>query len=224
MNTKEKKIPAALLLICVLFTSLLIGCGAGEKVPDRDPKTLLIGDSLFSFWGEDLASDLEGVPNLVNIAVGGTTTVDWMEKQEQIRAENPTTVLMCLGTNDIADLERSGKETAQGGDEYDACLQSVLKMVHETVPDAHIYCLTINICGEDTRWELRDEIKACNKYMRKFCRFKKWVEMIDTEYAFYDDNNYEEKPNRVYFGEDYLHFTREGYERFAQILRDALKV
>lgn len=222
---KLRKKPAILLLsLWAIVILAMTGCGTAQPVPDRDPKTLLIGDSLFSFWGEDITSDLEGVSNLVNIAVGGTTSVDWMGKQEQIRQENPTTVLMCLGTNDIADLQRSGKAAAEGGDDYDANLQSVLEMVHETVPDAHIYCLTINICGEETRWELRDEIKACNAYMRKFCKHKKWVEMVDTEYAFYDDSNYDEKPNPVYFGEDYLHFSREGYQRFAQILCTALKV
>ena len=220
-----KKITAArLLMFCMLVASLLAGCREDESAPDRDPKTLLIGDSLFYFWGEDITSDLEGVPNLVNIAEVGTTSIDWMEKQEQIRQENPTTVLVSLGTNDIGDLKRSGEATAKGGDEYGACLQNVLKMIHETVPDAHIYCLTINICGEEIRWNLRNEIKTCNKNMRKFCRFKKWVERVDTEYAFYDDNNYEEKPNPAYFWEDYIHFSREGYERFSKILRDALKV
>lgn len=220
----RKRLAVLLLLVCLLFTLNMTSCKSGGPVPDREAKTLLVGDSLFSFWGKNCASDLAGAPNLVNIAVGGTNTVDWMKKQEKIKEVNPTTVLVCLGTNDIADLDRSGEETAKGGDEYEGSLQGVLEMIHETVPDAHIYCLTVNLCGDDLRWERRDRILACNDCMYRYCRRKKWVDLVDTEYAFYDDDNYEEKPNPVYFREDYLHFSRAGYQRLAQILRAAMKL
>lgn len=219
-------------LICavvgvIMAFSLFAGCDNGDETendpPAREAKTLMIGDSLFDLWKGACNIDLDGVDNLVNRAIGGTTSVYWQRQQKLIQSENPTTVLMCLGTNDIADIGRTGEQAAKGGDEYEGCLQGVLEMIKETIPDVHIYCLTVNICGENIRWNKRDEIISCNNYMREYCADKDWVDIVETERAFYDQHeDYTLKPEKKYFAVDYLHFSPAGYDVLTGIVREAL--
>lgn len=213
------------LLLGVSMMFSLVACNDTEDptpTPKRDEKTLMVGDSLFDLWKSDCATDLAGAKNLVNIAIGGTSSIYWQKSEKIIKRENPTTIIMCLGTNDIADLNRTGIGAAQGGDEFDTCLQGVLEMFHSVVPDAHIYCLTINICGESIRWNKRAEIAICNQLMREYCADKDWVEIVETEHAFYDTDDYLQKPNADYFVADYLHFSRNGYNVLKGIVRQAI--
>ena len=231
-----KKNKILYLIICSILSVMFIlpafGCSGGKtdgsaatsdkKDEVRVEKTLMVGDSLFDFWKDDCANDLKGAVNLVNIAVGGTNSVYWQKSGKLIARENPTTIIMCLGTNDIADLNRTGECAARGGDRYEQCLQGVLESFKQIVPDVHIYYLTVNICGESTRWNKREDIKTCNAIMREYCADKDWVEIVETEYAFYDNDDYNEKPNPDYFVSDYLHFSRQGYVKLTGILRAAL--
>lgn len=211
-----------------MAVSIFAGCGASDNGESssggasREEKTLMVGDSLFDLWKSDCATDLEGAKNLVNIAIGGTSSLYWQKGYKLVEREMPTTIIMCLGTNDIADLSRTGEGAARGGDDYDTSLQGVLEKFHEIVPDAYIYCLTINICGENIRWNKRAEISICNQLMRDYCADKDWVEMVETEHAFYDDDNYMEKPNADYFVSDYLHFSKKGYTVLKKIVREAI--
>ena len=232
MKTKRSVLSVLVCIITVSCALSLCACnGAGGASDSGKPaeeervvKTLMVGDSLFDLWKDNCVEDLRGVENLVNVAVGGTSSIYWQKSQKILKRENPTTIIMSLGTNDIADLNRIGECAARGGDNYEQCLQGVLEMFKETIPDVHIYLLTINICGENIRWNKRAEIIACNRVMREYCEGKDWVEMVETEYAFYDDDNYDEKPNAEYFVSDYLHFSRKGYIRLREILRKALKL
>lgn len=158
----------------------------------------------------------------MNIAVGATTTLYWSKSRKLIEREMPTTIIMCLGTNDIADIHRTGEGAAQGGDEYDACMQGVIEMFHEVVPDAKIYWLGAFQYGETNRWNKREEISTCNRLMREYCADKDWVDFIDCEYAFYDDDDYTQKPNADYFVSDYLHLSRKGYKVMTTIIREAI--
>lgn len=191
-----------------------------EQNPPKEEKVLMVGDSLFDLWRPDYHDDLEGAPDLTNIAVGGTHSLYWKKSLKTVVRQDPTKILICIGTNNIADLHQTGKEAAEGEDG----IQSMLETFHEAMPDAYMYLLTINICGETVRWNAREDIKECNKLMRAYCESKDWVEIVETEYAFYDDTDYTQKPNAAYFNTDYLHFSQKGYEVLTGIVRKALKL
>ena len=108
--------------------------------------------------------------------------------------------------------------------ECDTGLQNVLQTFHRVCPDAYIYLLTVNICGEEIRWSLKDEITECNSIMREYCSRYDWAEIVETEYAFYDDADYTKKPSAEYFVSDYLHFSSKGYSRLKTIVRGALQL
>lgn len=134
----------------------------------------------------------------------------------------PTTIIMGCGTNDIIDLHRTGEGAAIGGDDYDYCMVSLMEMFHEVVPDAKIYWLTGSIYGETNRWNKREEILECNRLLREYCADKDWVELIECEYMFYDDDDYTQKPNPDYFVSDYLHLSAKGYKVMTKVIREAL--
>ncbi len=217
-----KIVQKAVAMLCT--ASVLLGlCSCGEKAPEKPAKpekVLMVGDSLFDLWRPDYHDDLEGATDLTNIAVGGTNSVYWKKSIKKIIFEDPTEIIICVGTNNIADLHQTGKEAAEGGDG----IQSMLETFHEAVPDAYMYLLTVNICGEPIRWNAREEIKTCNALMRAYCESKDWVEIVETEYAFYDDTDYAQKPNAAYFTTDYLHFSQKGYEVLTRIVRAALEL
>ena len=221
----RKRLIPLIILTAVLIMSMAVfaGCNNGRREPAREEKTLMVGDSLFDLWKPTCAKDLKGIKNLKNVAVGGTTSVFWQKQKKLIERENPTTILMCLGTNDIADMARDGEAVVKGGDGRNECLQSVLEMFKEIVPDVRIYCLTVNICGENVRWNKKDEIIICNQFLREYCEDKDWVEVIETEHAFYDQlEDFSLKPAARYFTPDYLHFSAEGYKVLTKIIRGAL--
>lgn len=209
-----KRVMVFIVCICLLCT--FAACAKEEK-EEKAEKTLLIGDSLFEFWQDTFEADLEGMPNLKNIAIGGTTTLYWDKAWRVVANEEPTTIVICVGTNNIAHWHDSGEEAATG----ENGIQSMLNTLHKNCPDAFIYLLTIPICGEQTRWEARNEIVTCNALMREYCDTLDWVEIIDIEKAFYDDDNYENKPNPEYFLPDYLHFSEKGYEVLTSVMRKA---
>ena len=184
---------------------------------EQAEKCLLVGDSLFDYWKEGCQSALAGAPDLTNIGVGGSTSAFWLLQLAELKNENPTQIVVCVGTNNIG-LGQMGVTAATGREG----LQPMLNKFHEACPNAYIYFLTIPICGEETRWGAREETKTCNELMRSFCEKKEWAEIVETEYAFYDDEDYTKKPNPEYFTGDYLHFSPKGYEVLGGILRGAL--
>lgn len=183
----------------------------------QEEKVLLVGDSLFDYWKEGCQSALAGAPKLTNIGVGGTTSGYWILQTGKLKNENPTKIVVCVGTNNIGQGQKG--ITAAKGIEG---LQPMLNKFHEACPNAYIYFLTIPVCGEETRWNAREETKACNALMRSFCEKMDWVEIVETEYAFYDDEDYTKKPNPGYFTSDYLHFSPKGYEVLTKHIRNAL--
>ncbi len=218
MKKKVSLLLCAAFILCAAFG--IAACGEGEN-PEPAPKverTLLIGDSLFDLWKSDYKEDLKGLPNLDNIAVGGTHSAYWKSGSKLIQRAQPTTLIISIGTNNIADLHQTGQEAAEG----ENGIQAMLETLHGVASDCHMYLLTINLCGENIRWNAREEIKTCNSLMRGYCSDKDWAEMIETEYLFYDDDNHEEKPNAEYFVSDYLHFSRKGYVRLTEVVREAL--
>ena len=60
--------------------------------------------------------------------------------------------------------------------------------------------------------------------MREYCSRYDWAEIVETEYAFYDDADYTKKPNAEYFVSDYLHFSSKGYSKLKTIVRGALQL
>lgn len=217
--------------VCCLCAALLCfgvaACSQGTNEPvdsERDGILFMIGDSLFDFWKETCAEDL-GTDDVFNMAIGGTTSEFWIENFSIIdrQAERLSRLydvkgfMISLGTNDIC-YSNDGLQTAEG----ENGLQDFLQLLHKFYSDAHIYLLTINICGETTRWDLREEVRECNSIMREYCKQFDWMEMVETETAFYNDTNYDEKPAAEYFTQDYLHFSEQGYKVLAGILRKAL--
>ena len=218
-------------LCCVLVALFCAGgamaCSSEESDPEalgRGEKIFMIGDSLFDFWKDTCLEDL-GTNDVFNMAISGTTSEYWIEnigivdKQvERIsKSYDVTGMVISLGTNDIY-FQQDGQQAAEG----ENGLQDLLELLHEKYPDMHIWLLTVNLCGETVRWGLRDEVRECNTLMRAYCEPLDWAEMVETETAFYDDTNYEEKPSAVYFQPDYLHFSESGYKVLAGILREAL--
>ncbi len=217
MKKITKVVCVALSLVGILAAGAACGQTEAEE-PPKEEKVLMIGDSLFDLWKPDCYTALEGAKNLTNIAVGGTNSIYWTKGVKLVKIEDPTEIVISIGTNNIADLRQTGKEAAEG----EFGIQQMLQTLHENCPDAYIYLLTVNICGETIRWEMREEIRTCNALMREYCAKYDWVEIVETEYAFYDDDDYTQKPNPDYFVADYLHFSARGYIVLKGILREAL--
>lgn len=147
-------------------------CACGGKTEDssssaaREEKVLMVGDSLFDLWKATCEKDLAGAKNLTNIAVGGTNGIYWSKSEKLLIREDPTKIIISLGTNDIADLRRTGKEAA----ECDTGLQNVLQTFHRVCPDAYIYLLTVQyLRGRDPLEPQRRNNWRCNSIMREYC-------------------------------------------------------
>ena len=125
------------LILCVGCLSF-VGCKEEQENGSTnvsDQKVVMVGDSLYAYWKDTCATDL-GLSNVTNLASSGSSALYWSKSNiiERVAKQNPDIILVCLGTNDVIDLNRRGDCAAKGGnDGYEFSLQSVLKILYFSV-------------------------------------------------------------------------------------------
>lgn len=77
----------------------------------RRPKVLLVGSSIFQDWG-DGPRDVFRSADVVNAAIGGTQTVDWLPRVKDVLIEHrPDVLCVYCGSNDLSN-DRPAAEVA----------------------------------------------------------------------------------------------------------------
>ncbi|MEO0514711.1 MAG: GDSL-type esterase/lipase family protein [Planctomycetota bacterium] len=73
------------------------------------PKVLLVGSSIFEDWGEG-PRDVFRRADVVNAAIGGTQTVDWLPRVEEVlREHRPDVLCVYCGSNDLSHGRPAGQ-------------------------------------------------------------------------------------------------------------------
>ena len=155
---------------------------------------LLVGSSIFQEWTQ--ATSLLSNCRIVNQAVGGTQTADWIYRlTEIIPAESPDAVLYYCGSNDLnvdLPLERIMANV----------MECRLIIRRESPSTRFAYFGIIKAPQKVGRWEVIDELNE------KIARALPAGDLyVDTNTLFFQRG----EPVKEWFIEDGLHLTKEGY-------------
>jgi lysophospholipase L1-like esterase len=170
--------------------------GEGETV-------LFLGDSLtqdgdWAAWFPEY--------NVVNQGVGGDTTDDVLARLGQVVAARPDSVLLLVGTNDLA--------TRHSVEHLVRNIQSILVQLRRDLPGSRMLLQSILPRGR----EFAEQIQDANIHLRQFAATVR-AQYLDLWPAFAQADG-ELEPT---FTDDRLHLNAAGYDAWLSELRPALE-
>ena len=179
-----------------------------QKNPPEKGAVLFVGSSSIRFW-TNIAEDFPNL-KLISRGFGGSHIPDTTYFADRIIFPyEPSKIVLYAGDNDIA-RGRSPQQVA-------ADFRELVEKVHARLPKTKIYYLAIK--PSPSRWHLSPQGREANRLIRSYCRFRPKVEFIDVWRPLIKDG----KPDPALFEKDRLHINREGYLRWAKVIREALE-
>ncbi len=186
----------------------LVSANEAVEAAVKKRKTVLIaGSSAVDRW----ISAQSAFPsyNVINNAIGGTTTSQWLVLYKQLIVPyKPDAVVLFVGSNDIGDSGRiSGKRSAE------RITLLIRKLRASLGKDVPIFYVSMLINWRRQRaWK---EERNSNAAVKKFCGKTQNVYYIDVASSFLNGSGY---PIRSLFDTDLLHPNSQGYKIFRQII------
>jgi lysophospholipase L1-like esterase len=201
---KHKFYKAILILLLVAITLATSGLTLGSS--SQKPVMVLAGSSSMRRWKD--AKKVFGSYEVINTAIGGSKTTDWLRLYEKrIVKYSPDVVLFYCGANDIQDGNGvPGIENAQN-------TIQLLRKIRKKLKNAKIYYISINHCIRNPNaW---GEIDASNKLVRQFCGREKNICYINIVPATLLPDG---TPNPALFKEDGIHPTKQGFKVWDRVI------
>ena len=180
----------------------------GEK---NSGKVLLAGSSSLDLWYS--APQAFSPFEVVNMAISGSTTVQWLEWYEKmVVAYKPSAVVLYVGANDL------GNGKSKSAEENAANTITLIRKIRSRLPDVPIYYVGICPChARPKAWPL---IKISNHLVKQFCMLKKDIYYLDVASAACLPDG---TPNPDYFKPDRLHPNDAGYLIWKRVVAGAVR-
>lgn len=174
-------------------------------------KIVLAGSSSMDLWFS--APQAFAPYEVINMAIGGTRTVQWLEWHESMIVRyNPSAVVIYVGSNDLG----NGKSIS--GEENAANTISLIRKLRSRLKGIPIFYVGVCPCYlREGAWTV---IKTSNTMMQQFCRLTKNLYYLDLTSSICGPDG---KPNPNYFLADRLHPSAAGYEVWKKVVAEAVK-
>lgn len=139
-----------------------------ERAKDKDIQLVFLGDSITDFWskrGKDVWAKYYTKYDAADFGVSGETTDGTMSHITKgvLDGLHPKAVVIMIGTNNIGRSKQPSDtmaaKTAEG-------VKTVVKTVHEKLPDTKVLLLAIFPRGQKTSWQ-RTTVDATNAIISK---------------------------------------------------------
>ena len=191
--------------------------GFVETAKNGDFDILFAGDSITDWWqqaapngGADVQKKHFGDVKIANFAVAGDTTqgVLWGLQNGEGQGRKPKAVMLMIGTNNTG--ANTGPEIAEG-------VGAVVYELRKDFPDAKILLLAIFARGAGPTDANRMKNDEANKIIAK---------LDDGKHVFFknlNDKFLDADGRLIGFRNDNLHPNEQGYEIWANAVRDTLK-
>lgn len=179
----------------------------GTKVMKESDELLVFGDSQMAMWS-NLVNDIGLFKNVTNIAVGGSTTDDWMPKLDLITSKNAPFVLMNLGGNDLRNRAKTPEEVANN-------MEKIILKFSEKSPASHIYMFEIPV-GNATFYNYFDKAQQTVSLYKKLEEKYDNFTVISTKGFLLGDDGL---PNKNKFRDDNLHINPNEYPELAKAFK-----
>lgn len=182
---------------------------ADRRTRPAEGGVLFVGSSSIRFW-TNLA---EAFPEhqVISRGFGGSHLPDATYYFDRIVLPyRPSKIVLYAGDNDIA-KGRSPEQVFADFREFAAKLRSAL-------PGTKLYFLAIK--PSPSRWHLSPQAREANRLVRRYCAVRSRLEFIDVWTPLIGSDG---RPDPALFLKDNLHINGKGYERWAKVVRKALK-
>jgi lysophospholipase L1-like esterase len=173
------------------------------------PETLFYGSSSFRLW-DTLCKDLAPLKP-VNLGFGGSTLAAcvWFFDRVMMLYQ-PKRLVIYAGDNDLGD-GRSPEEVFLFFQEL---------MAKTNARFGNIPCYYVSLKPSIARWHMADQFKYANSLIEtEIIKHNNNWQFINIFNAMLDENG---APNKLYYGEDGLHLTLQGYEVWTQIIGSSI--
>lgn len=185
-----------------------------EKEDQTDPpkpgEIVFTGSSSIRYW-DTLAEEMKPL-KVINRGFGGSEMSDLdLYAKRIVVAYHPRAVVVYEGDNDLA------KGSPKTPESVALDFQNFVNTVHEELPDAWIYVLSIK--PSKLRWDEWPRMKAANQLIEEFATTQKRVQYIDVATPMFDAHG--NLPADL-FKPDGLHPTAKLYAMWTAIIKPVL--
>lgn len=175
-----------------------------------DDSILFVGSSSIRLW-KDIASDLAPY-HPIQRGYGGAKWSDVAIYADRLIRPHQFRAAVFFVGNDI-----SGRDTDKSPAEVAALFEYVLGRVRNHNAQAPVFHIAVT--PTESRFKVWPKIKAANSAVRSFCDRTPDTYFIGTESIYLDG---EGQPRPELFRDDRLHLNRDGYMRWAAIVKSHL--
>jgi lysophospholipase L1-like esterase len=180
-----------------------------ETKPPVPGAVLFVGSSSIRLW-ESLSEDFRNIP-IINRGFGGSQIADsTFYASRIIISYRPRAIVLYAGENDIAD----GKTAEAVAQDF----QSFRTKIHEALPEAHIYYLSIKF--SPSRAKFRDSMHRANELIAADCEQVKNCTFVDVNIPMLNSAG---QPRPELFQDDLLHMRAAGYAIWTKVLNPLLR-
>lgn len=229
MNKKRKSRYIAIILLLLLIIVFLIMHDSLEKKEvvtkivkeevktekkyeiEKNQNVVFLGDSLIEIYPlQEIFTDLP----IVNSGVSGYKTTDILNNiNNMVYRYNPTSVIIEIGTNDIA--EDNSEEMQQ---EIISNIEKIIKEINENRPKAKVYVQSVYPVNKKMKRSMagirnNETIINLNKMLEQYCEKNNVTYINVYDYLVDDEGNFAQE-----YTYDGLHPTEIGYAKITRIL------
>src|SRR5262245_23256229 len=176
---------------------------------------LFLGDSITDAWRGNAAQptwDKYFVPhNPANFGIGGDRTqhVLWRIQNGELEGIQPKAIVLMIGTNNSGGRDNNSEEIAEG-------ITSIVQEIQKRTPSTKILLLGVFPRGEQPNPQ-REKLQKVNEIIAKLDDGKT-VKYLDIGKVFLESDG----SIRREIMPDFLHLSPEGYERWAEAIKEPL--
>ncbi|MCR4879599.1 MAG: InlB B-repeat-containing protein, partial [Bacilli bacterium] len=163
--------------------------------------TLIIGHSYMELW-ENYQTDLAGYGygDIMNIGIAGSSTTNWINHTEAIKAYHPSKIIYMIGINDFAGKASASTTLAN--------VQTAINQVLTDLPNVEVCILSVNKVSNSNYKQYFDEIDTYNAYLKGYVNSSDRLYFGNMNNAYLDENG---DPDPNCFTDDGLHLTEAAY-------------
>ena len=181
----------------------------------KNAQVIFIGDSITQGWegaGKEVWEENYTKYNAINLGIGGDRTqhILWRLDNGNIDGLSPKAAVLMIGTNNSNGEDNTAEQIAEG-------IRMIVQKLRTKLPETKILLCAIFPRGENVNNQ-RGKILQTNQIVRKLADGQN-VLWVDFGHKYVDDSGH--IPRAIM--PDYLHLSKEGYQIWADSIRNPLR-
>ena len=171
---------------------------------------LFFGSSSFRRW-DTVSTDMAPYPT-INCGYGGAKFVDMVLFAERILTPHQYRALMLFAGNDV-----KGETADSSPEEVASVVREIIRVSKSHLPNAPVFI--IEVTPTESRFAAWDKTRKINAALREVALTTDNTWCITTAEHYL---NADGTPKKAYFVDDKLHLNEQGYQKWAELIKEQL--